>query len=71
MIDTILVCASVALVVFLAAFELGKYAGRRSGAALERNRIIDHGYWFQRNQSKISPTMNDFLSAVENGRRRE
>jgi hypothetical protein len=54
-----------ALLVMLIAFY---YWGKVIGAKQERTRIIDHGYWFQRNQSKISPTMNDFLNAVESGR---
>jgi hypothetical protein len=51
----------------LVAFAWYRFGGK-NGRKQERTRIIEHGYWFQRNQSKISPTMNDFLSAVESGR---
>jgi hypothetical protein len=42
-----------------------------AGAVHERNRIINHGYNFQRRQSKISPTLNGFLSSIENKEHRK
>jgi hypothetical protein len=37
-----------------------------AGIVCERRRTIDHGYNFQRRQSKISPTLNEFLNSIEN-----
>jgi hypothetical protein len=67
MIDTILVCVTSATAVFIVGFELGMLASRRSGAARERARILNHGWHFQAQRDKFSPSLTDFLRAVENG----